>query len=191
MKIRIMDEDYVQKRLKNWWLLLLSGILFVLLAVYIVRQPLASYVALSVLFAATFLVTGVFEAVYAVSSRNHDDGWGWTLFGGIIHIVFGIFLISYPVFTVAVLPVFVGSVILIRSLLAAFHAFSIRKAGIPGWGWVLFSSVIGILLAIMMLANPVFGGFTIIIYTAVSFLMLGIVQIVLSLHLKSISKQLK
>lgn len=186
-----METDYVQKRLKNWWLLLLSGILFVFLAVYIFRQPLASYVALSVLFAVTFLVAGIFEAVYAVSSRNYDDGWGWALFGGIIHIVFGIFLISFPVLTVTVLPVFVGSVILIRSLLAAFHAFSIKRAGIAGWGWILFSAVIGILLAIMMLANPVFGGFTIIIYTAVSFLMLGIVQIVLSLRLKRISKQLK
>jgi len=186
-----MDKDYVQKRLKNWWLLLLSGILFVLLSLYIFRQPLASYVALSVLFAATFLVAGIFDVVYAVSSRSHDDGWGWALFGGILHVVFGIFLISFPVLTATVLPIFVGSVILIRSLLAAFHAFSIKRAGIPGWGWVLFSAVIGIFLAVMMLANPVFGGFTIIVYTAVSFFMLGIVQIVLSLRLKAISKQLK
>lgn len=185
-----MVTAYFEKGLKYWWLLLLSGILFVLLALYIFREPLASYVALSVLFAAAFLVSGIFETIYAVSSRKYDDGWAWSLFGGIIHIVFAVFLISFPVLTATVLPVFVGSVILVRSVLAAFHAFNVKKAGIEGWGWVLFSAVIGILLAVMMLVNPVFGGFTIVMYTAISFFMLGIVQIVLSLRVRRIGNQL-
>jgi len=186
-----MAKDYLQQKLKNWWLLLLSGILFILLAVYIIRQPLASYVTLSVLFASAFLVSGIFETVYAVSSRKYDEGWGWALFGGIMQIVFGIFLISYPVLTVTILPVFVGSVILIRSVLSTFHAFSIKKAGIAGWGWVLFSAVIGFLFACMMIANPAFGGLTIVLYTAISFLMLGIIQIVLSIRLRGMRNHLK
>lgn len=43
-----MATQMLQERLKNWWLLLVSGILFILLGFYILNQPLASYLALSV-----------------------------------------------------------------------------------------------------------------------------------------------
>ena len=74
-----MATQSLQERLKNWWLLLLSGILFVLLGFYIFSQPLASYLALSLFFATAFLVSGIFEVAYAFSSKQYDAGWGWAL----------------------------------------------------------------------------------------------------------------
>ncbi|MCF3111274.1 HdeD family acid-resistance protein [Niabella sp. CC-SYL272] len=186
-----MTTTLLEERLKNWWLLLVSGILFVLLALYIFSQPLASYVALSVLFASTFIVAGAFEILYAVSSRKHDQGWGWSLFGGIVDLLFGIFLLSSPMLTMAALPTYIGIVILFRSLLGVFYAFSLKKAVVKGWGGVLFMAIMGMLFALLMIGNPVFGGLTIIIYTAVSFLMLGIVQIVLSMRLRKLKKRLE
>lgn len=186
-----MTTTLLEERLKNWWLLLVSGILFVLLALYIFGQPLASYVALSVLFASTFLVAGIFEIAYAVSSRRHDQGWGWSLLGGIVDLLFGIFLLSSPMLTMAALPMYIGIVILFRALLGVFYAFNLKKAGITGWGGVLFMAIIGILFALLMIGNPVFGGLTIVVYTAVSFLMLGIVQIALSLRLRKLKKRLE
>ncbi|MBZ4188585.1 HdeD family acid-resistance protein [Niabella beijingensis] len=186
-----MTTTLLEERLKNWWLLLVSGILFVLLAFYIFSQPVASYLALSVLFASTFLVAGIFEIVYAMSSRKHDQGWGWSLLGGIVDLLFGIFLLSSPALTMAVLPVYIGVVILFRALLGIFYAFNLKKAQVPGWGGVLFVAVIGILFALLMIGNPVFGGLTIIVYTAVSFLMLGIFQIALSLRLRRLKKRLE
>lgn len=186
-----MATQSLQERLKNWWLLLLSGILFVLLGFYIFSQPLASYLALSLFFATAFLVSGIFEVAYAFSSKQYDAGWGWALFGGIVNIVFGIFLLSSPALTMTVLPMYIGFVILFRSLLGIFHAFSLQKIGISGWGWALFAAIIGVLFAIMMITNPVFGGLTIVVYTGIAVLMLGIVQIALSLRLRSIRNRLK
>lgn len=186
-----MAKEFLQEKLKNWWLLLLSGILFILLALYIFNQPIASYMALSLFFAAAFLASGIFEVIYAVSSKRYDTGWGWALLGGIIHVIFGIFLLSSPALTLAVLPVYIGTIILIRSLLGIFHAFSIRKIGFPGWGWALFAAIAGILFAIMMIVNPVFGGLTIIMYTGIALLLLGIVQVALALRLKNLRKRLE
>lgn len=181
----------LQERLKNWWLLLVSGILFILLGFYILNQPLASYLALSVFFAAAFLVSGIFEVLYAVSSKRHDAGWGWALFGGIVDTVFGIFLIASPVLTMAVLPMYIGFVILFRAVLGIMHAFALKKLGISGWGWALMAAILGIVFALMMISNPVFGGLTIVVYTAVAVLMLGVAQVALSLRLKSIKNRLQ
>ncbi|ANH82646.1 hypothetical protein A8C56_18190 [Niabella ginsenosidivorans] len=186
-----MATQLLQERLKNWWLLLLSGILFLLLGFYMFSQPLASYLALSLFFAATFLVSGIFEVAYAFSSKSYDAGWGWALFGGIVNIIFGIFLLSYPALTMTVLPMYIGFVILFRSILGIFHSFSLKRIGISGWGWALFAAIIGIVFAIMMITNPVFGGLTIVAYTAIALLMLGLVQIALSLRLKNIKNRLK
>lgn len=185
-----MNTQFLQERLKNWWLLLLSGILFVLFSFYIFSRPLASYLALSLFFAATFLLSGFFETVYAFSSRRDNAGWGWALFGGIVNIIFGGFLLSSPTLSMTVLPMYIGFVILFRSTLGIFHAFSLRRIGIPGWGWALFTAVIGVLFAIVMITDPAFGGLTIVIYTGIAVLMLGIVQITLSFRLRSIRNRL-
>lgn len=186
-----MSTTLLEEHLKNWWLLLVSGILFVLLAFYIFNQPVASYLALSIFFASTFLVAGVIEIAYVVSSRKYDQGWGWSLFGGIVDLLFGIFLLSSPALTMAVLPMYIGIVILFRALMGVFYAFHLKKTQMSGWGSVLFMAIIGILFALLMIGNPVFGGLTIIIYTAVSVLMLGIVQIVLSLRLRKLKERLE
>lgn len=185
-----MTTEPLHAKLKNWWLLLVSGILFIVLGFYILNQPLASYLALAVFFASAFLVSGIFEIFYALSSRKHDAGWGWALFGGIVDALFGIFLLSSPALTMTVLPMYIGFVILFRSVLGILHAVGLKKLGVSGWGWALVAALIGVLFALMMITNPVFGGLTIVIYTAIAVLMLGMVQIALSLRLRSISKKL-
>ena len=47
MKTFIDKMDYA---VKNWWLSLLVGLLYIIVAIYLMFAPLASYVALSILF---------------------------------------------------------------------------------------------------------------------------------------------
>lgn len=45
--------DTINFGVKNWWVSLLLGLLYILIAICLMFTPLASYVALSVLFSVT------------------------------------------------------------------------------------------------------------------------------------------
>ena len=55
MKTFIDKMDYA---VKNWWLSLLVGLLYIIVAIYLMFAPLASYVALSILFSVSMFVSG-------------------------------------------------------------------------------------------------------------------------------------
>ena len=58
MKTFIDKMDYA---VKNWWLSLLVGLLYIIVAIYLMFAPLASYVALSIFFSVSMFVSCLFE----------------------------------------------------------------------------------------------------------------------------------
>ena len=82
--------DEIQESVKNWWLSLILGIIFVGVGICLMFAPLDSYIALSIIFSITILISGIFEILFAVTNR-HVSSWGWYLVGGIIDILIGIY----------------------------------------------------------------------------------------------------
>ena len=93
MKTFIDKMDYA---VKNWWLSLLVGLLYIIVAIYLMFAPLASYVALSILFSVSMFVSGLFEIAFALANKKGISSWGWYLAGGIIDLILGIFLMASP-----------------------------------------------------------------------------------------------
>ena len=90
MKTFIDKMDYA---VKNWWLSLLVGLLYIIVAIYLMFAPLASYVALSILFSVSMFVSGLFEIAFALANKKGISSWGWYLAGGIIDLILGILAI--------------------------------------------------------------------------------------------------
>ena len=86
MKTFIDKMDYA---VKNWWLSLLVGLLYIIVAIYLMFAPLASYVALSILFSVSMFVSGLFEIAFALANKKGISSWGWYLAGGIIDLILG------------------------------------------------------------------------------------------------------
>ena len=69
MKTFIDKMDYA---VKNWWLSLLVGLLYIIVAIYLMFAPLASYVALSILFSVSMFVSGLFgRRHFGTHRRNY------------------------------------------------------------------------------------------------------------------------
>lgn len=184
-----MTHETWQHQLKYWWLLLISGLLSIGLAIATFSNPLEAYLGLALAFALTFFVAGILEVIYALQVKKNDRGWVWILTGGIVGIISGIFLFSSPELTMVVMPIYLGSIILFRSIFEAAHAFEVKKMGLSGWGWVLFAAMFGILFAILIIANTVLAGTKLIIYTGLALLSLGISQIIVSLRLRALNEK--
>ncbi len=61
--------DTINFGVKNWWVSLLLGLLYILIAICLMFTPLASYVALSVLFSVSMFVSGTLEILFAVTNK--------------------------------------------------------------------------------------------------------------------------
>jgi uncharacterized membrane protein HdeD (DUF308 family) len=118
------------------------------------------------------------------------DGWGWTLASGILDLVIGLYLCSFPVVTMAVLPFVLGFWLLFRGFAAIGLAFEIKAYGSSDWGWLLFLAILIIFFGFMVLARPAFGVANIIVWTALAFIMAGIFRIYISLKLRGLKKTL-
>ncbi|HUN54759.1 MAG TPA: DUF308 domain-containing protein [Smithella sp.] len=178
----------VKNAVKYWWISLLLGILFVLMGGWVLITPLSSYLALAILFSVTFFVSGIFEIIYAISNHNNLEGWGWTLTGGIIYFLIGMLLIPNPALSMGILPYFVGFGVLFYSFMAMGAAFDLKSYGISTWGWLLALAILGALFSFILLWNPVFAGATIVVWTALAFISIGIFRIVLSFKLRRLHK---
>ena len=76
---------------KNWWMSLLLGLLYIAVALCLLFAPVSSYVALSVIFSISILVSGILEIFFAVGNKKIINSWGWYLAGGIIDLLIGIY----------------------------------------------------------------------------------------------------
>ncbi len=180
-----------ERTIKYWYLPLLLGVLLIAVGLYAFTTPLESFIALSVLFAYTFLVTGILEIIYAFSNRAYLHGWAWSLAVGIIDFIVGILLVARPDISMLALPLFVGFGILFRSIVSIYWATALRKVGISEWSYMLVLGVLGLLFSFIMLWNPVFAGMTIVFYTAFAFILIGVFNVYISIKLKELKKLMK
>lgn len=171
-------ELAIKSSVKHWWVFLLRGVLFIVLGIYMIASPLVSYMALSFLFGVIILLTGVSELLYAYANRHHK-GWGWRLFVGIIDLVLGVILVAHIGLSMSILPFVVGLLFLFRG----FSLFSF--AGLLGGSWwLVFGGILCVLFALLILFNPAIGAITIVLWTAIAFIITGIFNCLLAFRLE-------
>lgn len=181
----------IRGAIKYWYLFLILGILFLYVGVQVFKTPVESYIALSILFSIIFLIGGIFEIVFAIVNNKNLENWGWVLAGGILNFLIGILLMSNPILSIRILPIFVGFTILFRSIQGISFAIDLRHWKSSAWGWVLFAAILGILTSFILLLNPIIAGFSIVLWTGLSLIFLGIYEVILGLSLRRTKKKLK
>jgi len=169
---------------KNWWISLLLGILYLFAGVWVFQTPLESYVSLSILFSVFIFVSGISQIVFSISNRRNTQNWGWYLAGGILDLIIGMLLITHPLMTMSILPFYVGFWLLFQGFLAIGLSFQFKAIGVSSWGWMLFFGILTLIFSFLLLANPVFAGLSIVYMTAIAFITTGVSRIFLAFDLK-------
>lgn len=175
------------KAVKNWWLLLVVGLVFITAGLWVLGTPLSSYLTLSTLFSVSFIVTGFSDIAFSLSNRRLIKGWGWNLVYGITNMSIGILLISNPLISITTLPLYVGLTVLFRSIMAIGTALDLRSYGIPGAVNLMIIGILGMLFSFILLCNPNFAGLSLVIWTAIALLSTGLYSIYYSFQLKKLN----
>lgn len=169
----------------KWIWLVFLGIALILLAIVMLGFPVVTTLATITVLGVLILAGGVAEAIGAFWCREWS-GFFLALLSGILGIVVGLMLLGNPIEGGITLTILLSSFLFVagifRSVAALAHRFE-------GWGWLLLSGVIDIVLAIMIWRQLPVSGLTIIgLLVGISTLFRGVTWLMLGFGLKRIPK---
>ena len=107
--------------------------------------------------------------------QSFAKAWWVLLLWGLAFLIAGLCLLFWPIRSAAVLVATMAAFLLICGIIGAISAVVHRDSG---WGWRLAGGIVGILVGIILLANPVTGA---LIIVSVQFFLLAIGLIVMGI----------
>ena len=94
--------------MKNWWLLLIKGLILIALSILIFKHTRESIMAISIFLGGGLIIMGIILLIVSLEMKKAMENWTWRLAEGLMDIVFGFFLLAHPGLTVVVIPIFIG-----------------------------------------------------------------------------------
>jgi uncharacterized membrane protein HdeD (DUF308 family)/predicted flap endonuclease-1-like 5' DNA nuclease len=173
-------------KLVPWWLVLIEGILLIIIGIFLLTNPAATFVTIIWVLGIYWLISGIFNIIKIFFDSSM---WGWKIFAGIVGIIAGWFLIQNPIggsvvvstTTVILLGLF-GIFIGIVNLIQAFRG--------AGWGTGILG-VISIILGIILLANRFLFTFSLPWALGILAIIGGIIAIFNAFRIRSAKKDLE
>lgn len=170
---------------KNWWLVLLKGVILIVLAFIVFGNPVETLLSISIFLGLGFLLSGIVITFLAFAAKNEMDNWGWKLAEGLLDILFGFILIANPEVTAVIFPFLIGFWATFYGILLIVGAFYTVK-----FSWTLMiSGILTVILGYIVLFNPIVSVITISIWIGITLLVLGISNIVFAFEIKNIQKE--
>ncbi|MDB5017540.1 MAG: protein of unknown function rane [Mucilaginibacter sp.] len=167
--------------LRHWWVFVLRGVLFILVGIYMLMSPATGFVALGLLFGLVILVAGVTELLHAYRDHGRDSK-RWHLLAGLVEVVLGIVLMTHVAASIDIIRIIVGIYFLFRGI----SILTFRRMTGRSW-WVTLGGVLVLIFGLLVLFNPAFGALTIVLWTAIAFIVTGIVNVLLGISMRPAS----
>ena len=114
---------------------------------------------------------------------GHWAGFFQHLFAAILFGVAGLIMITRPVISAEMLPLFMAMFFLIGGL---FQLIGSAWVGLPGWGWHAADGIITFVLGLLVLAQwPASGLWVIGLFLGIDLIFYGVAWIVIALGLRA------
>ena len=173
-----------------WWLVLLRGIAAVLLGILLFTNPDAILSVVIIFLGIYWVVDGIITLLASFTGREEHSNWGWGIFVGIISILAGLAVLSQPVltaiFTAQFIVSLVGIMIIISGVSSIVTGFRLRKTS--GEWMMILGGVLGLILGLLLLMNPLFSALVFVNIIAVFSIIGGFALIVMAFQVKKLKK---
>jgi uncharacterized membrane protein HdeD (DUF308 family) len=186
--IREAASGWVHDAKKNAGWLVALGVVTVIAGCLAMGSPLASGLTVAVIMGVAMTIGGVARTIGAFSARSFGQG---TLgfIGGILTFGAGLILTAQPGIGLATLTLMLGSYLVIDGISSAVLAFRVRPE--TGWGWMLFSAVMGVVLGFFLLREwPLSGVWAIGTLVGINLIFAGFSIISVGSTVRSMAKRL-
>lgn len=178
-----MEADTLRKY-RTWFML--YGVLLVILGFLAIAVPYVATLATGILIGWLLVAGGVFGLIAVFSAGKSASGFWWNLFTSIIYLLAGLSLLFRPVAGVLTLTILLAAYLLAGGIVKIVMAIG-YKSDIPkAWGWVLFSGLVDLALAIIIMSGfPGTATWVIGLMVGINLLMMGVSLIVAAYHCRT------
>lgn len=173
---------------RNWWLLVLRGVLAVLFAIMAFIWPDLTLAALVLLFGAYAFVDGVFAVVASLERIGKQDRWWALLLQGLLGIGAGIVTFFWPGITALALLAIIGFWAILTGVMQIIAAVQLRREIDNEW-LLGASGVLSVLFGLLVLIFPGAGALSVVWIIASYAMIYGVLLIVVGLRLRSWQEQ--
>jgi len=169
---------------KNWWLVVLRGVLAILFGLFTFVWPGITLLTLIAIFGVYAIVDGL-VAIWTGLSRTKESPRWWTfLLEGLISIGAGVVALVWPTLTSLILIYMIASWAVITGILEIAAAIRLRNE--ISNEWVLgLGGLVSIVLGVILFLQPAAGGLAIVWIIAAYALIFGVLIIILGFRLRN------
>ena len=141
---------------------IVTSIIYIALGACLVFMPVSTVnVMCKFVFGILLILVGLYHILIYVAEKLNSTIFD--LFSGGVLMVLGIFLFMNPQIVVKLLPILLGTFILVDSIWSLKGSLKLKKRGADSWKFLLLGSIIFIALGISLVVNP----FTMVKYTVI------------------------
>lgn len=169
-----------RKPIKSWWIALLRGVLLIVLGIWMLKMPVATFSTVSVIIGLILSLSGLIEAGVGIYYRNKIPEWYWNVLAGCIDIIIGLFLITNPKAILMIITLVISFWITLRGILIIKDALELKRNNSKNWGIMLAAGILVLIIAVILIWHPQIIGLTIVFWIAISFIFLGIFRVFLA-----------
>jgi len=168
---------------RNWWALLLRGVVAVLFGILTFIWPGLTLAVLVLLFGAYVLVYGLFAIVAAMKVPARNKRWWVLLLEGIVGVVIGVLTFFWPAMTALALLYFIALWAIITGVLEIGAAIRLRKSISNEW-LLIVSGFLSTLFGLALIIMPVAGALAVVWLIGVYAIVFGVLLMGLSIRLR-------
>jgi uncharacterized membrane protein HdeD (DUF308 family) len=169
-----MSKSILEAYVKNWWVLLVRGLLAVLFGIMAFAWPVPTLVALVLVYGAYALVDGVTALSVGITAR----AWSFAL-SGLAGIAVGIGTFFYTGITAVALFYLIAAWAIVRGIFEIVAAIELRKEIRGGWA-LITGGIFSIIFGLLLIAYPAPGVLALAWLMGAYAVAFGIVMIVLA-----------
>jgi uncharacterized membrane protein HdeD (DUF308 family) len=136
----------------HWKAFLFEGILLAVLGLAAMIAPLIAGLAFTIFLGWMFLISGIVGLAMTFWARQMPGFW-WSLLSAALAAGAGIVLLARPAQGVLTLTIVIGAYFLAEGVTSIMYALEHRRELSERWSWMLFSGLLDILIAGMIIAG--------------------------------------
>ena len=172
---------------RNWWLLLLRGLVAIVFALLTWAQPGVSLAALVLVFGIYVLADGLLGVWSAIAKRRDNRHWWLLLLWGLVGIVVGVMTFIMPGITGLVLLMYIAAWAMITGVLQIVAAIRLRKEIKSEWLMIL-SGLVSVAFGVLLFLQPGAGALAVAWIIAAYAFIFGVLMVLLAFKVRKLGR---
>jgi uncharacterized membrane protein HdeD (DUF308 family) len=176
------DADVRRSIHAHWKSFVIEGVVLLVLGLLAILVPPLATLGVTIFLGWLFALSGVMGLIATFWARGAPGFW-WSLVSALLGLAVGVILLASPVGGAISLTLVLIAFFIIEGVASVMYALDHRREPSGRWGWMLFSGLVDLVLAMMLLAGlPGTAAWALGILVGVNMIFGGTALLAMGLH---------